>query len=351
MPFSVDEERIIREKLFADGVATTADLVAIRGATPSATELGYIDGVSAGVAQVGKALVLGTTKNIDTLLVNVQVLAATGTDNTNGAPITADTAIVTGATDATAVLLPTAVAGKRVVVVNTVADKVLKVYPFAADKINGGTHTTGLITLPAGSTAVFFAKDATDWYANILPNGITATAAELNKLAGTAAGLSASELSILDGVTASTAELNILDNCTAAYTDLNSTKGKPYSFTMTPGAGAENICEVAIICKGPDGSTNVARPVPLLVWLSDAATGAGLTSTAASGTVQAKAGSVDLAVLAAKKALIVQTSASGNYTLEITDSAKTLYYVCAQSLDGGPITPTLLITGNYGSGA
>lgn len=348
MPFSVDEERIIRAKLFGDGVATTADLVAIRGATPSATELGFIDGVSAGIAQVSKALVLGGTKNIDTLRVDVQVLVATGSDNTNGAPITADTAIVTGADDTKAVLLPTAVAGLRVVVVNTEPIKKLKVYPFTGDKINGGTVTTGLVTLPQDSTAIFFAKDATDWYANIVPNGVTATAAELSKLAGTASGLSASELSILDGVTASTAELNILDNCTAAYQDLNSTKGKPFSFTMTPGAGAANICEVAIICKGPDGSTNVARPVPLLVWLSDAATGAGLTGTAASGTVQAKAGSVDLAVLAAKKALIVQTSASGNYTLEITDTAKTAFYVCAQSLDGGPITPTLLATENYG---
>lgn len=235
MPFSVDEERIIRAKLFGDGVATVADLVAIRGATPSATELGYIDGVTAGTVLAGKAVVTTTDKHIDTIVIS-----------------------------------------------------------------DGG--------LKLGSGA------------------------------GTA-------------VSASAAELNILDNCTAAYQDLNSTKGKPFSFTMTPGAGAENICEVAIICKGPDGSTNVARPVPLLVWLSDAATGAGLTGTAASGTVQAKAGSVDLAVLTAKKALIVQTSASGNYTLEITDTAKTAFYVCAQSLDGGPITPTLLVTGNYGSGA
>jgi len=41
--------------------------------------------------------------------------------------------------------------------------------------------------------------------------GTTTTATELNKLAGTAAGLSAAELSILDGVTATAAEINYLD--------------------------------------------------------------------------------------------------------------------------------------------
>ena len=44
--------------------------------------------------------------------------------------------------------------------------------------------------------------------------GVTATAAELNKLTGTAAGLTAAELSILDGVTADAGELNLVDGAT-----------------------------------------------------------------------------------------------------------------------------------------
>jgi hypothetical protein len=70
MAFSEREERIIREKLFGDGVATTADLVAIRGATPSATELGYIDGVTPGTVEANKAIVPTTSKHIDTLVIS-----------------------------------------------------------------------------------------------------------------------------------------------------------------------------------------------------------------------------------------------------------------------------------------
>lgn len=44
-----------------------------------------------------------------------------------------------------------------------------------------------------------------------LPASVTSTASELNKLAGSASGLTAAELSILDGVTATAAEINQLD--------------------------------------------------------------------------------------------------------------------------------------------
>lgn len=67
-------------------------------------------------------------------------------------------------------------------------------------------------------------------------DGLTASAAELNKLDGVTAstaelnivdGLTAStaELNILDGVTASTAELNILDGVTASAAELNKVDG------------------------------------------------------------------------------------------------------------------------------
>lgn len=48
--------------------------------------------------------------------------------------------------------------------------------------------------------------------------GLTATTVELNKLAGTAAGLTAAELSVLDGITATTAELNKLAGTPAGLT-------------------------------------------------------------------------------------------------------------------------------------
>jgi len=149
-------------------------------------------------------------------------------------------------------------------------------------------------------------------------------------------------------VTATAAELNKIDGFTGVVADLNSTKGLPFDYTITPAAGASTVCEVTIQAKDPAG-TAVAHVVPLLVWLSDSATGAGLTGTSASGTVAAKAGSQDLAALTAKKALMVQTSATGAYVLSITDAAKTAFVVCVQSLNGELLTTHTLETADYGA--
>jgi hypothetical protein len=60
------------------------------------------------------------------------------------------------------VKLPTAEASLTYTVVNTTATNLL-VYPNVSDKINGGTVNVA-ITVAAGSSATFVAKDATDWY-------------------------------------------------------------------------------------------------------------------------------------------------------------------------------------------
>lgn len=139
-------------------------------------------------------------------------------------------------------------------------------------------------------------------------------------------------------VTATAAELNELDDIVA-------------SFTFAATAGAENVCEVAITLKDAAGAT-VDGPRPFMVWLSDSDAGVGLTATTASGTVQAKAKSgADLATFTAKKALLVQPLATGIYTLEITDTAKTAFYVCAATLDGRAYSvSTVLATRDYGAG-
>jgi hypothetical protein len=46
--------------------------------------------------------------------------------------------------------------------VNTTATNLL-IYPNLSDKINGGTANAA-VTLAAGSSVTFIAKDATDWY-------------------------------------------------------------------------------------------------------------------------------------------------------------------------------------------
>lgn len=119
--------------------------------------------------------------------------------------------------------------------------------------------------------------------------------------------------------------------------------------TFSASAGAANVCNVAISLKDANGALDLTGQ-PFKVWLSDSAAGLGLTATTASGTVRAKSASgYDLATLTTKKALLVQPLATGIYTLEITDTAKTLFYVVVQNeYTGQTFVSARLITANYG---
>jgi hypothetical protein len=123
--------------------------------------------------------------------------------------------------------------------------------------------------------------------------------------------------------------------------------GSAVTFSIAP-AGT-NVSEVTITVKDGSGVA-VAKVHYLDVWLSDAATGAGLTGTTASGTVTAKASSgVVIQTNTAKKALRVQTLATGVFVLEITDSAKTGFYVATTvPLTGAAAVSSQLVTGSYG---
>lgn len=123
--------------------------------------------------------------------------------------------------------------------------------------------------------------------------------------------------------------------------------GQPSKATLSPAAGTSNVCLVTI--QVTDGSgNNIAAPITLVVTLSDAATGAGLTATTASGAVAAGTAGADLGDLTAKKAKVVQTDATGKYILSITDTAKTGFYVVANIPGLKPFVSAQLVTGNYG---
>lgn len=115
-------------------------------------------------------------------------------------------------------------------------------------------------------------------------------------------------------------------------------------------ASTANVCDIALSLKDGHGNA-VAKSVPLIIWLSDDAAGTGLSTTSASGTVQAKSASgADFGILTAKKALIVQTKIDGTYTLEITDTSKTGFYVCAQiPFTGFTAASRQLVTADYGA--
>lgn len=169
------------------------------------------------------------------------------------------------------------------------------------------------------------------------------------KIGGVAVTSTAAELNGMDGVTSSPAELNILDGVLASTAEINAVNGAGAALTFAIAAGGTNISEVTITVKDADGAT-VAAVHHLDVWLSDAASGQGLTGTTASGAVAAKAASgTDLIVLVAKKATRVQTLATGVYVLSITDSAKTGFYVAATiPLLGKAAVSAQLVTGDYG---
>lgn len=150
-------------------------------------------------------------------------------------------------------------------------------------------------------------------------------------------------------VTASAAELNAVDGVTATAAELSLTDNMPANLTFAAAAGGTNVAEVTITVKDAAGAT-IAGVFNLDVWLSDAATGAGLTGTTASGTVTAKSASgAVIGTDTSKKALRVQTLATGVFILEITDTAKTGFYVCAQLPSvGSTKVSAQLVTGSYG---
>lgn len=123
--------------------------------------------------------------------------------------------------------------------------------------------------------------------------------------------------------------------------------GTPLTAEMAAAAGGANVTEVTVTVKDAAGNT-VAGVHNLDLWLSDAASGEGLTGTTASGAVAAKAASgTDLVAYVAKKALRIQTLATGVYILSITDIAKTAFKVAA-SINGKTVVGVTLATGNYG---
>lgn len=118
--------------------------------------------------------------------------------------------------------------------------------------------------------------------------------------------------------------------------------------TFSIAAGTTNVCNVTMTVKDAAGVA-VDTSHLINVWLSDAATGLGLTGTSASGTVTAGASGVDFGASTAKKALTAQTTAAGVFVLAITDTAKTGFYVCAQVPgQGSPSVSRVLVTADYG---
>ena len=124
-------------------------------------------------------------------------------------------------------------------------------------------------------------------------------------------------------------------------------KGIPTGVTITAAAGGtQYYCDVTF--QVVDMASNaVAGFFVFDVWLSDAATGAGLTATTPSGGIAAEtSGGAIFGVNTTSKCVLAQTNSSGAFVLRIVDSAKTAFYPAA-ALNVVPIIGAQLTTANY----
>lgn len=125
-------------------------------------------------------------------------------------------------------------------------------------------------------------------------------------------------------------------------------KRMPYGFGISNAVGASaNLSNVSFQLQDVNGNA-ISSVFEFDLYLSDAATGIGLTGTTASGGIAALAASgTILGVLTTAKALRVITNAAGLFVLVITDSAKTGFYPCAVAPSGAVQVGAQLTTASY----
>ena len=125
----------------------------------------------------------------------------------------------------------------------------------------------------------------------------------------------------------------------------------PFNMLISNAQGvSSNLANVSFQVQDIFGNP-IAGVFDFDMFLSDAASGAGLTATTASGGIAALAGAgAILGTLTTSKAVRAQTNAAGLFTLVITDTSKTAFYPCASLLPGFPVgVGAQLTTASYHS--
>ena len=198
----------------------------------SATEQELLDGVTVGSITASKGVVRDANQGIP--FATLVVALGAGTLQTDGTALTKDINLVTGSNSSKAAVLPTAVVGQVIKVVNTVSNATLPVFPATGAAINGATVNTAFTIGPA-QEATFYCTALLTWYVE-LGAASTSTVAQQNYTTVTTAGtVELSKAVVVDAnkhqtecrisagglyfgtsgsevqVTASAAELNYLD--------------------------------------------------------------------------------------------------------------------------------------------
>lgn len=138
------------------------------------------------------------------------------------------------------------------------------------------------------------------------------------------------------GLTATAAELNALDGIATNY-------------TVTFAAGAANVCTITVTAKDAAGATVVGLH-EFMLTTSSAASGAGISVVAYSGTIAAVTGTI-INTLIAKHQFICQTDpTTGTWVGSLTDTAKTEgeTFVVKKPLGGLCTVSAATVTASYG---
>ncbi len=139
------------------------------------------------------------------------------------------------------------------------------------------------------------------------------------EIAGTAVTASAAELNKMAGVTATTAEINKLASLGASTADLGATSNLVDSITVVYSNGTTNAADVFITILDPDG-TAIAVPTLVHVWLSDNANGLG-GSAHTHSTAPAFTLGEEILEMITNDAWFALTTAAGTVTLRLLDTA------------------------------
>ncbi len=166
---------------------------------------------------------------------------------------------------------------------------------------------------------------------------VTATAAEINKLAGVTAGTAAASKALVLGANKNIDTIVVANGglklgsgsgtaVTATAAELNALDSAPLGAAITVGTETANVINVAVQLQDANG-VNLAVRGSVMAYLSDDANGDSLVATAPSGGVVI--GTNGLAIpLVAGKAFQLVSEANGALDLNITETgAKTCYLV------------------------
>lgn len=139
--------------------------------TLSEAELGVLDAVTAGTGAVSKALVLDANGDVNmpdggSFNVSADTLAAAGTTSADAAALADQITVVTGADGAAGVVLPAAADLGEFTVTNDSSCYAVKVYPVdSGDDVINDLQSDEPFILAPRQTATFKAISATQWYA------------------------------------------------------------------------------------------------------------------------------------------------------------------------------------------